>query len=149
MTRDDLFWLAQRLLMLWLFYLGVTNIFMPPASSTDAASGKAGIVIPFLAALVLYGVTSRANPADGKREVHVSMRKEDLLWVSCKVFGLYLMAQSIESLVMLFSIAHAEFRGMSFQFMLPGVLVYGAAGAWLFFGSSPWLHGSKTRPPTD
>jgi hypothetical protein len=149
MTRDDLFWLAQRLLMLWLFYLGVTHIYRPPDGVSGDDSNKLAIVIPLLVALILYGVTSGASPREGRSEVHLSMRREDLLWVCCKLFGLYMLFLGVSSLILLIPVVTSSDFGMPFSWVWPGVLVYGAGGAWLFFGDSPWLHGSKARPPAD
>lgn len=140
MTRDDIFWLAQRLLMLWFFFKGITGIY---AMGEGASSGS--VAVPLIAAAVMFALTQKTL-SEGKSEVHISLRKEDLLWVACKVFGLWALIGAADALGSVLCISFGA-PSPPLGWYLPTVFVLGAIGAWLFFGDSPWLHGRKTRPP--
>lgn len=131
MTRNDLFWLAQRFLMLWLCYVAVTHLWQDV--------GKGSVVVPVLAAIALYFSSSRTPGSEKSGQVQFAMTREDLLWVGCKLFGVYMLATSIQTLATWVGLTFSSPRPRSSEFIfLPVAIVMGLIGYVLLFRNWVW-----------
>lgn len=131
MTRDDLFWLAQRFLMLWLCYLAVTHLWQDV--------GKGSVMVPLLAAVALYFSSSRTAASGERSRVRLAMKREDLLWVGCKLFGVYMLAMGLETLASWVAFTFSSPRPRAGEFVfLPVAIVMGLIGYVLVFRNWVW-----------
>ena len=153
MTREDLTWIAARLVSLWLLVDALAAApdaiaaFMDSGlSEAEAWRAKVRALAPMVGALALFEGTRRRPAGSGQWVADVRLGGEDLLWVCCKAFGLYLIVVAIgfASTFASFVLTGSGFGDGSLS-MLAGLLVHAALGGWLFFGDRLWRYGVGRR----
>lgn len=152
MKREDVIWIGQRAVALYLVVKfveaapdAIVSISDPDLSPSEARADQLAAAVPLIAAIVLFEISRRRVSGTASGDLMLSTQREDLLWVVCKAFGLYLLMLAITSIVQLplFFGSHVDLR--TALTVGGSILCFGLLGSWLLFGERIWRLASRSR----